>query len=68
VIGIVKSYDRRRGLGEVTIELSQHVILVYVAEVERAGLARLAPGDRISFDIKADRKLGRFAINLVGLN
>lgn len=67
MIGVVKSYDRRRGVGEVTLDRSDDAVLVYVAEVERAGLATLTPGDRLSFDIKAGRALGRFAINLAPL-
>lgn len=67
MIGVVKSYDRRRGLGELALDRSGVAVLVYVAEVERAGLATLAPGDRFSFDIKAERGLGRYAVNLAPL-
>ena len=65
MIGAVKSYDARRGAGQITPDDGVADVFVHVSEVERAGLARLSPGDRLSFDIKTDRALGRsFAVNL----
>ncbi len=43
-------------------------ISVHANELERAGFARLADGERLSFDVKTDRALGRsFAVNLLRL-
>ena len=67
MIGTVKSYDARRGAGQIASEDGPD-IFVHSSEVERAGLARLAPGDRLNFDIQTDRALGRtFAVNLRAL-
>ena len=65
MIGNVKSYDARRGAGQISPVSGATDVPVYSSEVERAGLARLSPGDRLSFDIKTDHALGRrFAVNL----
>ncbi len=65
MIGVVKSYDKRRGVGELTREGRDDAVFVYIGEVERAGLVSLTEGDRVSFDIKTDKALGRrFAVNL----
>jgi len=65
MIGVVLSYDARRGMGQLSAERGGAPVLVYVGEVERAGLISLTPGDRVSFDIKVDKALGRrFAVNL----
>ena len=63
--GIVKSYHARRGLGEIRIDSGDDTIFIHVSEIERAGLAQISPGDRVSFDVKTDRALNRrFAVNL----
>ncbi|HRK64449.1 MAG TPA: cold shock domain-containing protein [Terricaulis sp.] len=65
MIGTVKSYDTRRGVGMITPARGGADIAVYVSEVERAGLASLNAGDSISYDVRTDRASGRsFAINL----
>ena len=65
MIGAVKSYDTRRGMGFITPDRGGADVTVFVSEVERAGFAVLASGDRLSFDVQTDRALGRsFAVNL----
>lgn len=62
--GAVISYDARRGLGVIAAGKGGQ-ISVHANELERAGFARLADGERLSFDVKTDRALGRsFAVNL----
>lgn len=63
--GVVKSYDARRGMGELTREDGGGDIAVYVSEVERAGLADLTVGQRMSFSVQTDRMRRRsFAVRL----
>jgi len=63
--GAVKSYDARRGLGFIIPDNGGVDIAVYSSELESAGFPRLASGERLSFDVKIDRALGRtFAVNL----
>ncbi len=65
MIGAVKSYDARRGAGLICPDSGGADIAVHSNEVEQAGFASLACGDRLSFDVKTDRALGRsFAVNL----
>ncbi len=64
MIGAVVSYDGRRGL--IAPDEGGPAIAVLASELEHAGFARLASGDRLSFDIKTDKALGRsFAVNLI---
>jgi CspA family cold shock protein len=63
VIGTVKSYDVRRGVGLITPARGGVDITVYVSEVERAGFSSLTSGDQLSFDVQRDR-MRSFAVNL----
>jgi CspA family cold shock protein len=66
VIGTVKSYDARRGMGELAPERGGADIPFYASEVERAGLAGLGAGDRLSFAVQTDPMRRRsFAVGLV---
>lgn len=63
--GVVKNYDPRRGMGELTPDNGSADIVVYVSEVERAGLAKLEPGERFSFTVQTDKMRKRsFAVKL----
>ena len=63
--GAVKAYDARRGVGTIVADRGGAEIAVHSNEIESAGLARLSVGERLSFDLKTDRALGRtFAVNL----
>jgi CspA family cold shock protein len=65
MIGTVKSYDARRGMGEISPDGGGAEVAVYVSEVERAGLARLDVGQRLSFAVQTDRMRKRsFAVRL----
>jgi CspA family cold shock protein len=63
--GVVKSYDVRRGMGELSRDDGGGDVAVYVSEVERAGLANLAVGQKLSFTVQTDRMRKRsFAVRL----
>lgn len=63
--GAVKSYDVRRGMGELSRDDGGADVAVFVSEVERAGLSALAPGQRLSFSVQTDKMRKRsFAIRL----
>jgi len=65
MIGVVKSYDVRRGMGELTPENGGADVSVFVSEVERAGLPSLSPGERLSFSVQTDpMRKRRFAVRL----
>lgn len=63
--GTVKSYDVRRGVGELTPENGSSDVAVFVSEVERAGLPSLSVGQRLSFSVQTDKMRKRsFAVRL----
>lgn len=63
--GEVKSYDPRRGSGIISRDDGRPDVMFYANELESAGLARVASGERLSFDLKTDLALKRsFAVNL----
>lgn len=63
--GRVKSYDSRRGMGELTRDDGGADVAVFVSEVERAGLSGLAAGQRLSFAVQTDKMRKRsFAVKL----
>jgi CspA family cold shock protein len=65
VIAIVKSYDSRRGVGELSPENGDVMVAVFVSEVERAGLATLVEGQRLRYSVQTDRMRKRtFAVRL----
>ncbi len=63
--GAVKSYDPRRGMGELSRDDGGEDVSVFVSEVERAGLAQLAVGQRLSFSVQTDKMRKKsFAVRL----
>ncbi|MBL8547470.1 MAG: cold shock domain-containing protein [Hyphomonadaceae bacterium] len=68
MIGAVKSYDPRRGSGIISRDDGRPDVMFYANELENAGLASVASGERVSFDVKTDLALKRsFAVNLTRL-
>jgi cold shock protein len=68
VKGSVKSYDPRRGMGAIAPDGGGIEVPFFASEVERGGFARVAEGDRVSFDVRTDRALRRrFAVNLAAI-
>ena len=65
MIGVVKSYDPRRGAGALMREDGGADVAVFVSEVERSGLGTLVVGQRLNFAIQPDRVAKRsFAVRL----
>jgi len=62
-IGIVKFFNTARGFGFITPEDGGKEVFVHATAVEAAGMAGLAEGQRVSFDIEADKR-GSKASNL----
>lgn len=63
--GTVKSFDRRKGGGLITPEDGGADVFVHVAVVERAGLATLEIGDRVSFNLmRSGSRVESVATNL----
>ena len=63
--GAVKTYDVRRGMGELSRDDGGADVSVFVSEVERAGLSGLAIGQRLSFSVQTDKMRKKsFAVRL----
>jgi CspA family cold shock protein len=58
-IGKVKWYNRNKGYGFIQPEDGSADIFVHVSAVERAGLYELNEGQKLSYEVTADRKTGK---------
>jgi CspA family cold shock protein len=64
--GTVKFFNGERGYGFIKPDDGGRDVFVHITAVERAGLKSLIEGQRISFDVEADKKgKGPKAVNLV---
>jgi cold shock protein len=59
--GIVKWFNSQKGFGFIQPESGGTDVFVHISAVERAGLGTLNEGQKVSFDVVADRKTGKSA-------
>jgi len=57
--GIVKWFNSQKGFGFIQPEDGGKDVFVHISAVERAGMNTLNEGQKISFDVVADRRTGR---------
>jgi cold shock protein len=57
--GTVKFYDDQRGFGFIKPEDGGKDVFVHISAVERAGMRALNEGQKIAFDVVADRRTGK---------
>jgi len=62
-IGQVKFFNTTKGFGFIAPETGGKDVFVHVTAVQAAGLRSLSEGQKISFDVEADRR-GPKAVNL----
>ncbi len=60
-IGIVKSYDGRKGFGFIEPTDGGKDIFVHISALDRANLGGLVEGQKLRFDIEKDQTSGRMA-------
>lgn len=60
-IGTVKFFNSTKGFGFITPEGGGNDVFVHISAVERSGMSSLADGQKVSFDIVADRRSGKNA-------
>jgi cold shock protein len=58
-IGTVKWFNPTKGFGFIQPETGGPDVFVHVSAVERAGLRGLNEGQKISFEVVADRRSGK---------
>jgi CspA family cold shock protein len=59
--GVVKWFNNQRGFGFIQPESGGKDVFVHISAVERAGMSTLNEGQRVAFDIIADRRSGKSA-------
>ena len=59
--GTVKWFNNQKGFGFIQLESGSKDVFVHISAVERAGMSTLNEGQKVSFEIVADRKTGKSA-------
>ncbi|HZT20229.1 MAG TPA: cold-shock protein [Dongiaceae bacterium] len=59
--GTVKWFNSQKGFGFIQPENGGKDVFVHISAVQRAGMDTLNEGQKVSFDIVADRRTGRSA-------
>ena len=59
--GTVKWFNSTKGFGFIQPEDGGNDVFVHISAAERAGLHNLAEGQRVSFEVVADRRTGKLA-------
>ena len=57
--GTVKWFNSQKGFGFIELEGGGKDVFVHISAVERAGLSTLNEGQKISFEVVADRRTGK---------
>jgi CspA family cold shock protein len=58
-IGIVKWFNNQKGFGFIQPEDGGQDVFVHISAVERAGMSTLNEGQKLSYEIVADRRTGK---------
>lgn len=59
--GTVKWFNAQKGYGFIQPEDGSKDVFVHISAVERAGLYELKEGQKVTFEVVADRKTGKSA-------
>jgi cold shock protein len=57
--GTVKWFNTQKGFGFIQPDDGGKDVFVHISAVERAGLSSLNEGQKVSFDLVADRRTGK---------
>jgi cold shock protein len=57
--GTVKWFNETKGYGFIQPDDGGRDVFVHISAVERSGMRNLAEGQKISYDIEADRRSGK---------
>lgn len=60
--GTVKFYNVQKGYGFIAPDNGGQDVFVHATALERAGMAALNEGDKVSFDTETDRRSGKTAV------
>ena len=59
--GTVKWFNSTKGYGFIQPENGGPDVFVHISAVERAGMSNLNEGQKLTFDVEADRRSGKSA-------
>jgi CspA family cold shock protein len=59
--GTVKWFNSQKGFGFIQPDDGSKDVFVHISAVERAGMYQLNEGQKLSYDVVADRKTGKSA-------
>jgi CspA family cold shock protein len=59
--GTVKWFNNQKGFGFIQPSNGGNDVFVHISAVERAGMSTLNEGQKLSFDVVADRRSGKSA-------
>lgn len=59
--GTVKFFNGQKGFGFIQPDDGGKDVFVHISAVERAGMRALNEGQKIAFDVVADRRTGKFS-------
>ena len=59
--GTVKFFNAQKGYGFIAQDNGGPDVFVHISAVERAGMRDLNEGQKLSFDVQADRRSGKSA-------
>jgi len=57
--GTVKWFNSQKGFGFIQPDDGAKDVFVHISAVERAGLSSLSEGQKVSFELTADRRTGK---------
>jgi len=57
--GTVKWFNSQKGFGFIQPDDGSKDVFVHISAVERAGIGTLNEGQKVSFDVVADRRTGK---------
>jgi CspA family cold shock protein len=59
--GTVKFFNAQKGFGFIVQDNGGPDVFVHISAVERSGMSTLNEGQKVTFDIQADRRSGKSA-------
>ncbi len=61
-VGTVKFYNSQKGYGFIAPDNGGNDVFVHASALERAGMADLREGQKVSFDTEKDARSGKMAV------
>lgn len=65
--GIVKWFNANKGFGFIQPEAGGSDVFVHISAIERAGLATLVEGQKVGYELLADRRSGKTSADMLKL-